>query len=95
MDAVGQAYVDWVLTKEDLPALMNVVHPRPTSWDIILRGLRQELGDGLPIVPVQEWVGKLEELAKDPSPEDLMRVVSSCAFQRESFLTLFALLSLL
>ena len=80
MDAVGQAYVDWTLTKEDLPALVNVVHPRPTNWDVILNGLRQQLGDSLPVVPVEEWVAKLEELARNPVPEDLVRVVSLCTY---------------
>ena len=81
LDAIGQAYVDWVLNKDDLPVLVNVVHPRPTNWDVILRGLRQELGDSLPIVPMEEWVGRLEKLAKDPVPDDLTRVVSLCTFQ--------------
>ena len=55
---------------------MNVVHPRPTSWDVILRGVHQELGESLPIIPMQEWVGKLEELGKNPTPDDLKQVVS-------------------
>ena len=77
LDAIGLAYVDWVLSASDLPPLVNVVHPRPTNWDVILHGLRQELGGSIPIVPVEEWVGKLEELAKNPTAEDLVRVVSS------------------
>ncbi|EKM52251.1 uncharacterized protein PHACADRAFT_260494 [Phanerochaete carnosa HHB-10118-sp] len=74
LDAVGQAYVDWVLEEDVLPALVNVVHPRPTNWDVVLRGLRQELGGNLPIVPVQEWVSKLEEHAMNPTAEDLVRI---------------------
>ncbi|EKM52250.1 uncharacterized protein PHACADRAFT_211524 [Phanerochaete carnosa HHB-10118-sp] len=74
LDAVGQAYVDWVLEEDVLPALVNVVHPRPTNWDVVLRGLRQELGGNLPIVPVQEWVSKLEEHAMNPTAEDLAQI---------------------
>ncbi|EKM59937.1 uncharacterized protein PHACADRAFT_206156 [Phanerochaete carnosa HHB-10118-sp] len=74
LDAIGEAYVDWVLAQDALPALVNVVHPRPTTWDVVLHGLRQELGDNLPVVPLEEWVMKLEERAKNPSAEDLVQI---------------------
>ncbi|GJE98682.1 putative NRPS-like protein biosynthetic cluster [Phanerochaete sordida] len=74
LDAVGQAYVDWVLATSELPALVNVTHPRPTSWDVVLRGLRQGLGDSLPIIPVRQWVARLEEHANSPTPEAMAEI---------------------
>ncbi|EKM50011.1 uncharacterized protein PHACADRAFT_130503 [Phanerochaete carnosa HHB-10118-sp] len=74
LDAIGEAYVDWVLAQDALPALINVVHPRPTTWDVVLHGLRQELGGNLPVVSLEEWVMKLEERAKNPSAEDLVQI---------------------
>ena len=70
-------YVDWVNTRDDLPALVNVVHPRPTSWDIILAGLRKEVGEDVPVVPLDDWVAKLEALSTTATAEDLTRVVSA------------------
>ncbi|GJE99727.1 acetyl-CoA synthetase-like protein [Phanerochaete sordida] len=74
LDAVGAAYVDWMLVCDVLPFLVNVVHPRPTTWDVVLRGLRAELGPCVGGVPLQEWIVKLEERAQDPSAEDLKQV---------------------
>lgn len=75
LDAIGEAYIDWVVAQGDLPLLMNVVHPRPTTWDVILRGVREELGGTVPIVPLEEWVAKLKAHAANPSPETLNRIV--------------------
>ena len=75
LDAIGKAYLDWVLCKTELPALVNVVHPLPTTWDVILKGLHEELGGTLPIVPIHEWVKKLEERSLNPSSEDLISIV--------------------
>jgi hypothetical protein len=77
LDAIGQAYVDWVLSRQDLPDLVNVVHPRPTTWDIIYRGIREELGNNLPLIPLKEWLAKLEARLADATPEDLAAIVST------------------
>ncbi|GJF00095.1 acetyl-CoA synthetase-like protein [Phanerochaete sordida] len=74
LDAIGAAYVDWVLAPDELPPLVNVVHPRPTTWDVVLRGLRAELGERVRAVPVQEWAAQLEAHAKNPSAEDLVEM---------------------
>lgn len=73
LDAIGGAYVDWVVSSEPLPVLVNVVHPHPTLWDVIIRGLREELGD-LPVVPPDVWVSKLETWSESASAEDLSRI---------------------
>jgi hypothetical protein len=75
LDAIGQAYVDWVLSEDKLPRLVNVVHPRPTTWDVILRGLREELGGSLSLVPLSQWVKKLEAHSDSPTQEDLTAMV--------------------
>ena len=75
LDAIGRAYVDWVLCKQALPPLVNTVHPAPTTWDVILKGLSEELGDAVSVVPLQDWVKKLEERAMNPTAEDLGDIV--------------------
>ena len=59
---------------------MNVVHPRPTSWNVILKGIHEELGGQLPIVPLNQWVAKLDTFATNPTAEDLTAIVSSPYF---------------
>ena len=75
LDAIGQAYVYWILSQEKLPSLVNFVHPRPTSWDIILKGINEELSNNLPIIPLTEWVVKLESVSAEPTAEDLEVIV--------------------
>ena len=96
LDAIGHAYVDWVLSRDEMPRLVNVVHPRPTSWDVILRGLRAELGEGLPRVTLAEWVAKLEAYSDSPTEEDLSRIVSnygSCLRASVEFSNIYSLRS--
>ncbi|KIP12212.1 hypothetical protein PHLGIDRAFT_508051 [Phlebiopsis gigantea 11061_1 CR5-6] len=74
LDAVGQAYVDWVCSEDDLPGLVNVVHPRPTDWATVLVGLQKELGDRVPLVPPAQWMDELELRSTRPSPEDVENI---------------------
>ncbi|KIP12189.1 hypothetical protein PHLGIDRAFT_371020 [Phlebiopsis gigantea 11061_1 CR5-6] len=71
LDVIGNAYVDWVLSPQALPSLVNVVHPHPTSWDVILKGLSEELGDAVSVVSFQEWAKKLDERAVNPTAQDI------------------------
>ena len=75
LDAIGKAYVDWVSAQDALPPLLNVVHPHPTSWDVIIEGLHEELGDSVSVVPLQDWVKKLEERSAHPTTQDLADIV--------------------
>lgn len=79
LDAIGQAYVEWVLSQNSLPKLVNVVHPRPATWDVILRGLREELGN-LPMIPFSQWMEKVNGLSANPTANDLEAVVRTIDF---------------
>ena len=75
LDAIGQAYVDWILSDDELPSVVNVVHPRPVAWEAILRGMRSELGVSLPLVSLQEWVSKVEDVINSSSLYRMAEVV--------------------
>lgn len=60
LDAIGQTYADWVLSHDELPALVNLVHPRPTAWHVVRRGVCDALGTSPPVVPLAAWVSKVE-----------------------------------
>ena len=78
-DAIGGIYVDWILRRDDLPPLVNVIHPRPTTWNIILNGLCEELGVRLAVTPLRDWVQKLEERSANMTSQDLKHIVSADA----------------
>ncbi|EKM51563.1 uncharacterized protein PHACADRAFT_212203 [Phanerochaete carnosa HHB-10118-sp] len=74
LDAIGSAYIGWVIFDNNLPLLVNVVHPRPTSWDVVLRGIRTEVGGDMPVVPLDVWVAKLDVQSSTATAEDLARL---------------------
>ena len=74
LDAIGKMYIDLLFRDAQLPQLVNVVHPRPTSWSEILNGLSSELGN-LPIIPLTEWVGRLEARSTHAGAHDIDDVV--------------------
>lgn len=76
LDAIGRIYSDWVTSNSDFPLLVNVVHPRPTTWDVVFRGICEELGSQFPVVTLDEWVSKLDRAAA-ASEQDLTNMVSS------------------
>ena len=75
LDAIGQVYVDWILAVDPLPTLVNMVHPKPTTWGVILRGLREEISGDLEVVSLNEWVRRLEDA--EASCKDLSDIVES------------------
>lgn len=56
-DAAG-AVVDMMDAKEDV---LNIVHPRPTSWSSIVSALSEKLS--IPTAPYAEWLESLEKAA--------------------------------
>lgn len=83
MDAVSQTILDVAWSRTSEPAL-NIVHPRPTSWNVILDSINDAIvAEGLapkklPFVNFSTWVAQLEEHAADSSPEALTIVSSGC-----------------
>lgn len=70
-------YVDWTLSQEPFPSLVNVVHPQPASWEELLKGITAELGNELPMVAFDEWLSQLKSRANNATVQDLMNLVRS------------------
>ena len=68
-------YIEILTSKETSPQVINVVHPRPTTWNEVLTGIWEELGSRLPFVSLDEWVTRLDTLPTEVSNEELQRVV--------------------
>lgn len=60
--------------------VLNLVHPRPVTWNQIFTDiatiLSVELKVGLLLVPYSQWISKLDQYSASPTEEDLMTVVS-------------------
>ena len=82
MDAVATAVKELVLSREALPPVVNVSHPRPVPWSAIAAHLHASLGTHtLRRVPSQEWVRAIEDLSKSCTAQDLERVVRTVFFR--------------
>lgn len=77
LDAIAQVYLDLVLADEALPSLVNLAHTRPTTWDVIARGIREGLEQDIPTVSLDDWVAKLEHLSSTATEKDFADIVSS------------------
>lgn len=75
MDAVATAATDFVLSSEHLPALVNVVHPRPSSWRGVMESINSSLGRKLKLVPFADWLGAVEAIGSRGTSADVERVV--------------------
>ncbi|KIM43694.1 hypothetical protein M413DRAFT_443603 [Hebeloma cylindrosporum] len=77
--AVSQTILDVAWSTES-PAALNVVHPRPVAWNSVISSINEAIvQEGvaptlLPVVDFQTWFFKLEDRAKDPSPETLTSI---------------------
>ncbi|KAJ3786717.1 acetyl-CoA synthetase-like protein [Lentinula aff. detonsa] len=79
MDAVSDAILDVALTPEDLPLVVNLVHPFPVSWTFIMEAVRRVLisvknldSNALSLIPLSKWVAALEEAAQNASNTNQM-----------------------
>ena len=75
LDAVGQTYVDWVVSPDRMPDLINLVHPHPTTWDVILRGIHEATGHTLTTISLDEWLKTLEALSVNATVQDMVNIV--------------------
>lgn len=87
MDAASQALLDIAFNEESSPFAVNLVHPRPVSWNAIISPLSQLLAkdcdsSSIAIVPLQEWVSRLEQRAKSISDENVAEIVSCLLLQK-------------
>lgn len=80
MDAVASALVDLILANPgaELPALVNLVHPRPAPWDAVLADVNAALDVPLRVVPFVEWLRALDGAAAAGPDANLDRIVRPC-----------------
>ncbi len=76
MDAVADTVLDLIVSPNDPSLVLNVVHPRPSPWNDVIKAINEELRQRLPLVPYAQWIGKLEVLSADPDPQQLENIVS-------------------
>ena len=89
LDAIGYIYSDWITSSAPLPPLINVVHPLPTTWDVVFHGICEELGAKLPIISLDQWVAKLDDIAARASKKDVADIVRTTRLSFYEILTLF------
>lgn len=67
---------------------MNLVHPRPTTWEAVLTGRAAALRDRLPLKPITEWVAELERLSANATVQTLNTIVRlQLEAEKDSMLT--------
>ena len=76
LDVIGQTYTDWVLSRDELPQLVNFVHPKGTPWDVVLDGINGELVEPISQVTLQAWAHQVENLSVQADAPDIVRTVS-------------------
>lgn len=77
IEAVARAAVDISLSV-NAPTLVNIVHPHPTPARHVFGAIKEALESdvSLSVVPIQEWVDKLEVIAQGASESELSTIVS-------------------
>ncbi|KAJ7443002.1 putative aminoadipate reductase [Mycena latifolia] len=71
-EAVARTIVDAALCTERPPFALNLVHPRPVSWDTIISNMARIANRKL--IPFAEWVRQLEARAARATPEDIKNI---------------------
>ncbi|KAF7330079.1 Acetyl-CoA synthetase-like protein [Mycena kentingensis (nom. inval.)] len=71
-DVVARVVIDVALEGDAQLRATNLVHPCPVAWDTIFGALASDAG--LPLVPIDEWVQRVEASAADATAEDLERI---------------------
>ena len=74
VDDVAAAVSD-LLFAPTLPPLLNVVHPKPVSWEAIMNVICAELKVSLGIVPLKDWLDRVETLSHNASSQVMNDVV--------------------
>ena len=83
MDAVSDCITELAFQNQRLPSVLNIVHPRPTEWNTVIKligdalVLQKKLDSPLALVSFQEWFSLLEAHAQSANAEEV-RIV--CVF---------------
>ena len=84
MDAVSDCITELAFHHQRLPPVLNIVHPRPTSWNTIFKllndtlVLQKKLDELLPFIPFPEWLSLVESHAQ--SPDQALKFKIVCPF---------------
>ena len=84
MDAVSDCITELAFQNQRLPSVLNIVHPRPTEWNTIIKligdalVLQKKLESPLAFVSFQEWFSILEAHAQSSNQADEVKIV--CVF---------------
>ena len=91
MDAVSNCIMELIFHNKRLPPVLNVVHPRPTEWNTVIKLigdallLQKKLSSPLDFISFQEWFYILEAHAKAANQENknelrIVRLILSYSF---------------
>ena len=92
MDAVSDCITELAFQNRRLPSVLNIVHPRPTEWNSIIKligdalVLHKKLDSPLVLVSFQEWFSILEAHAQSSNQAEEDRIVS-IFFSMSTFFT--------
>ena len=84
MDAVSDCITELAFQDRRLPSVLNIVHPRPTEWNTIIKLIgealvsQKKLDTPLSFVSFQEWFSILESHAHSSNPAVEVKIV--CLF---------------
>ena len=76
MDAVSNCIMELIFHDKRLPPVLNVVHPRPTEWNTVIKLIgdalvsQKKLSSSLDLISFQEWFYILEAHAKAANQEN-------------------------
>lgn len=82
MHAVSQAILDVAWAGQRSPPALNLVHPRPISWNAIVSVVNEAMVEEgiitskLPLITYQDWFSRLDERSNNPSEDDFKAIVS-------------------
>ncbi|KAJ7214255.1 acetyl-CoA synthetase-like protein [Mycena haematopus] len=71
-EAVSRTIVDAALSADKPPFAVNLVHPRPVSWDFIISTMADTAQ--LPLVPFADWVQQLQDRSAKATAEDIEKI---------------------
>ncbi|KAF7357193.1 Acetyl-CoA synthetase-like protein [Mycena sanguinolenta] len=70
--AVSQTIVDAAVRGERTPFAINLVHPRPVTWDFVMSTMASTLQ--LPMIPSAQWLQQLQHKSGKATDEDMKRI---------------------